>query len=242
MSAPDSINIPSTSNKSSSTNAMAPKSLTLVLAATPSLGIGKAGGLPWPQLKKEMGYFARVTKRISPVRISEDGAASTLEEKKHRVNAVIMGRKTWDSIPPKFRPLSGRVNVVVTRDVQGFKEKLPKEGEGNGIEGPLVVDNVSDALSQLQHTKVEVDKVMVIGGASIYQQALQLKEARHVLLTKVHKEYDCDTFFSENLDGPTWRKASVDELKEFTGEDFENGTEMEEKQVRFEFCLYNRVE
>lgn len=242
MSALDPIDTSHVPNKSSSANAMAPKSLTLILAATPSLGIGKSGGLPWPQLKKEMGYFARVTKRTSPTRISEGDAAGVLEEKKHRMNAVIMGRKTWDSIPPKFRPLSGRVNVVVTRDVQGFKEKLPKEGEGDGFEGPLVVDNVSDALSQLQHTKAEVDKVMVIGGASIYEQALQLKEARHVLLTKVKKEYDCDTFFSENLDGSKWRKASIEELKEFTGEDFEDGTEMEEKQVRFEFCLYNRVE
>jgi dihydrofolate reductase len=221
---------------------MPPKSLTLILAATPSLGIGRAGGLPWPQLKKEMGYFARVTKRTNPTGLSEGDAAGEMALKRQRVNAVVMGRKTWDSIPPKFRPLKGRVNVVVTRSVDAFKAQLPQGEEG--VEGPIVVGSVADALEQLQgeDVGVEVDKVMVIGGASIYEQALELKEARHVLLTKIGEEYECDTFIKEDLEGGKWRKAGVEELKSFTGEAFEEGVEVEEKGVRFEFCLYNRVE
>ena len=230
-----------------STSAMPPKTLTLILAATPSLGIGKNGGLPWPQLKKEMGYFARVTKRTTPTGISEGDAAGEMASKRQRINAVVMGRKTWDSIPPKFRPLKGRLNVVVTRSVERFEAQLEqgrdkKEGD---VEGPLVVGSVGDALARLQSTQelgVEVDKVMVIGGASIYEQSLKLKEARHVLLTKIQNEYECDTRFSENLDGPQWEKASQNELKVFTGEDFEDGVEIEEKDVKFEFCLYNRVD
>jgi dihydrofolate reductase len=227
---------------------MSPKSLTLILAATPSLGIGKSGGLPWPQLKKEMGYFARVTKRTSPTGIPDGDAAGQIVEKARRMNAVVMGRKTWDSIPERFRPLAGRVNVVITRDTSAFAKTLKtaqgQEGGENISKSPLVAGNVSDALKQLQSDNigVEVDRVMVIGGASIYEQALRLKEAKHVLLTKIQREYDCDTFFSEDLDGKKWVKASPVELKEFTGEDFESGTEMEEKDVRFEFCLYNRVE
>ncbi|KAF2624767.1 hypothetical protein BU25DRAFT_347356 [Macroventuria anomochaeta] len=224
---------------------MASKSLTLILATTPTLGIGKGGGLPWPQLKKEMGYFARVTKRTSPTGISEGDAAGEIANKRQRVNAVVMGRKTWDSIPERLRPLRGRVNVVVTRSVDGFRGKLEGEKQGEeGVEGPIVVGSVADALAQLQGDRVgaEVDKVMVIGGASIYEQALKLREARHVLLTKIQKEYECDTFFSEDLGGDGWRKASESELKEFTGEEFEDGVEIEEKGVRFEFCLYNRVE
>ncbi|KAJ4318867.1 hypothetical protein N0V94_004197 [Neodidymelliopsis sp. IMI 364377] len=224
---------------------MPPKSLTLILAATPSLGIGKSGGLPWPQLRKEMGYFARVTKRTSPTSITEGDAAGQFVEKGRRVNAVVMGRKTWESIPEKFRPLAGRVNVVVTRDVRGFGERVGVSGAEGGkeVEGPLVAGSVADALSLLQQGgKAEVDKVFVIGGASIYKQSLELKEARHVLLTKIQKEYECDTFFSEDLERGRWRKASVEELKEFTGEEFESGMEIEEKDVRFEFCLYNRVD
>ena len=221
---------------------MPPKSLTLILAATPSLGIGRAGGLPWPQLKKEMGYFARVTKRTNPTGLSEGDAAGEMALKRQRVNAVVMGRKTWDSIPPKFRPLKGRVNVVVTRSVDAFKAQLP-QGE-KSVEGPIVAGSVADALGQLQGGDVgaEVDKVMVMGGASIYEQALELKEARHVLLTKIGEEYECDTFIKEDLEGGKWRKAGVEELKSFTGEAFEEGVEVEEKGVKFEFCLYNRVE
>lgn len=223
---------------------MPPKSLTLILAATPSLGIGNAGGLPWPQLRKEMGYFARVTKRVSPPGPNESDATKPLREKKKRANAVVMGRKTWDSIPPKFRPLKGRLNVVVTRSVEAFAAQLPEgQGAGEDIEGPIVAGSVADALRQVQRgDSVEVDKVVVIGGASIYEQALELDEARHVLLTKIAEEYECDTYFSENLDGGKWKKASVQELKEFTGEEFEDGVEVEEKGVKFEFCLYNRVD
>ncbi|KAF1357227.1 hypothetical protein EJ07DRAFT_129674 [Lizonia empirigonia] len=211
---------------------MPPKSLTLILAATPSLGIGKAGGLPWPQLKQEMGYFARVTKRTTP-HTSEGDAAGQLFETRRRVNAVVMGRKTWDSIPARFRPLKDRLNVVVTRDVEALRARLEPAREG-AVEGPLVAGSVARG--------VEVGRVVVIGGASIYEQALKLEEARHVLLTKIQNEYECDTFFSEDLEGGKWRKAGLQELREFTGEEFENGAEVEEKGVKFEFCLYNRVE
>src|SRR4051812_5840716 len=110
------------------TSTMPPKhpTLTLILAATPNLGIGNGGGLPWPQLKKEMGFFARVTKRTSPSAAS-NGAKM--------INAVLMGRKTWESIPPKFRPLKDRLNVVITSNPEDFTKKLDKKTD---IEGPMV--------------------------------------------------------------------------------------------------------
>ncbi|TFY66935.1 hypothetical protein EVG20_g4156 [Dentipellis fragilis] len=73
--------------------------LTLIVAATTANGIGKNAGLPW-RLPNEMAYFARTTTRAPA------GTA----------NAVIMGRNTWESIPPRFRPLPGRVNVVVSHN------------------------------------------------------------------------------------------------------------------------------
>lgn len=173
--------------------------------------------------------------------MSGSEAASVPGQKRQHMNAVVMGRKTWESIPQRFRPLKGRVNVVVTRSVEAFKQQLPG---GCGEEGPVVVGSVGEALECLHRdeVEVEVDRVMVIGGASIYEQALRLKEARHVLLTKIHEEYECDTFFKEDLDSSRWEKASEQELKEFTGEEFKDGVEVEEKGVKFEFCLYNRVD
>lgn len=71
--------------------------LTIIVAATLNNGIGQQGRLPW-RLKKEMQYFARITTNAS------EGS----------VNAVLMGRNTWESIPNKFRPLPKRVNIVVS--------------------------------------------------------------------------------------------------------------------------------
>ena len=98
--------------------------LTLIVAATAKNGIGKNGGLPWPMLKKEMAYFARVTKR-TPADISSAGLQTSSRSEAHgqqsdgqhqtqMQNVVIMGRKTWDSIPPKFRPLKSRTNLVIS--------------------------------------------------------------------------------------------------------------------------------
>jgi dihydrofolate reductase len=72
--------------------------LTIIVAATPTNGIGLAGTLPW-RLPKELKYFASVTSQAP----------------QGQQNAVIMGRNTWESIPKRFRPLPGRLNVVVTR-------------------------------------------------------------------------------------------------------------------------------
>lgn len=73
--------------------------LTLIVAATKSNGIGQNGQLPW-RLPKEMKYFAQATSN------GPEG----------KENAVIMGRKTWESIPPKSKPLSKRINIVVSRN------------------------------------------------------------------------------------------------------------------------------
>jgi dihydrofolate reductase/thymidylate synthase len=73
--------------------------LSVVVAASKEWGIGKDGGIPW-RLPGDMAYFREVT------------MATTDPDKQ---NAVVMGRRTWDSIPAKFRPLKGRTNIVLTR-------------------------------------------------------------------------------------------------------------------------------
>jgi dihydrofolate reductase len=207
-----------------------PQSLTLILAATPSLGIGQSGTLPWPQLKKEMGYFARVTKRVR-------SQSDTSSEGPRRLNAVLMGRKTWDSIPPKFRPLKDRLNIVITRRASDFEKSL--DNQGTNIEGPMIASGIVDALRRLED-EPEVDDVFVIGGASVYATALELPQTKRVLLTKIKDEFECDTFFPVNVEeAAVWRKAGREELERFTGEEVREGG-LEENGVGFEFCLYER--
>lgn len=79
-------------------------SLTLIVAATLANGIGQGSRLPW-RLPQEMAYFARVTTA------APEGSA----------NAVIMGRNTWESIPPKFRPLKQRKNIVISSNADYLK-------------------------------------------------------------------------------------------------------------------------
>lgn len=71
---------------------------------TPRLGIGLNGTLPWPRIKADMSFFARTTSR--PPRPGT-------------TNAIIMGRKTYDSVPSHLRPLAKRISVVVSRDTSG---------------------------------------------------------------------------------------------------------------------------
>lgn len=201
-----------------------PPTLTLILAATPSLGIGKNGTLPWPQLKKEMGYFARVTKRVSP--------------SSNKINAVLMGRKTWSSIPSKFRPLKDRLNIVITRNPSDFENSLDADSK-TAIEGPVVASGILDALKQIEKRE-DVENIFVIGGASIYQTALELPQTKRVLLTKIREEYECDTFFSVDLEeSAVWKKAGKERLEEVVGEEVGEG-EVVEGGVGFEFCLFER--
>jgi dihydrofolate reductase len=77
------------------------KLITLIAAATEvGYGIGKNGAMPW-RLRGDMDHFKRITQRVTDT---------------SRQNAVIMGRKTWESLPKSFRPLPGRLNVVLSRN------------------------------------------------------------------------------------------------------------------------------
>ena len=85
-----------------------PLSLTIIAAVTRKNGLGVNGTLPW-KLPKEMAHFRKATSALGSI------PTGSSDPSKQAMNAVIMGRKTWESIPIKFRPLKGRINVVVSR-------------------------------------------------------------------------------------------------------------------------------
>jgi dihydrofolate reductase len=102
---------------------------------------------------------------------------------------VIMGRKTWDSLPPKSRPLPGRLNIVVTRNRAWHAE------------GAVTAHSLEDAL---QHTR-GAQQAFVIGGAELY--ALALPQADRLDLTEVDQDADGDAFF------PPWPREAFVEIE-----------------------------
>lgn len=167
----------------------------IVAASSATRGIGWKGDLPW-SLPGDMKYFARVTKgdHPPPAAASEDGECP----KTHKMNAVVMGRKTWNSIPTRFRPLKGRHNVVLTRDPQSF---LGSQAVPPGV---MVADGLPDAWKQLgRMPKDELGEIFVIGGAELYERAIREKYVHAVLMTSVDTppEMEFDTFFPDILGG-----------------------------------------
>lgn len=212
--------------------------LTLIVAATAKNGIGKSGGLPWPMLKKDMAYFARVTKRV-PNGSSQSESSKESAQESTRRNVVIMGRKTWDSIPSKFRPLKDRTHVVISSQGRSKLEPIPDD--------VVVASDISSGLRSLEDLVKDgkappVARAFVIGGSSIYKSALELQRTNRILLTRISKDYECDTFFPEDLgdsSNSSFQRASHSELREFVGEDIEEG-EVADGDVSLNFQLYQR--
>ncbi|KAL6870008.1 hypothetical protein ACO1O0_001343 [Amphichorda felina] len=201
---------------------MQPVELTLIVAATRNMGIGLNGSMPWKGLRKEMQYFARVTTRPPPQ--AAPGA----------FNAVIMGRKTWDSIPAKFRPLKDRLNIIITRSATGTPSPTAP------ITEPIKVSSLEQAMQYAQARAVP--RIFVMGGAQIYEAALRLPEARRVLLTSIERNFECDTFFPLDLTGGKadgWARKPRVELEAWTGEEIAEGGQ-EEAGTKYEFQLWEK--
>ena len=130
--------------------------------------IGKDGVMPW-HLPEDLAHFKRTT--LS--------------------HPVIMGRRTWDSVPPRFRPLPERRNIVVTR-----------QGDWHQI-GAERASSLREALQQCEST----EQVWIIGGAQIYAQALPLADAIEV--TEIGRDYEGDAHAPEP--GPEWHAVSRSE-------------------------------
>ncbi|KAI1502754.1 dihydrofolate reductase-like domain-containing protein [Biscogniauxia marginata] len=224
-------------SSSSVSSQMLPLELTLVVAATRNMGIGRGGKLPWTGLRKEMAYFARVTKRLPPPP-EPDVSPDPL-----RMNVVIMGRKTWDSIPVQFRPLKGRLNIVISRS--HTKAPPPREEVMPELD-PVRVRSMDQAITYLTTTGAaaagapQTGKVFVIGGAQIYRAALRHREASRILLTRVMTDFQCDTYFPLELSG-RWVKRPKEELDKWVGETVPEGLQVE-NGVEYEFQMWERAD
>lgn len=141
---------------------------SMIVAVDEKLGIGKNNSLPW-RLPSDLKFFKQ----------------KTLTASAGKKNAVIMGRKTWDSLPEKVRPLPGRVNIVVSR-----QKELDLASDA------LLANSLAEAL-ELCSTNKEVETVFVIGGSSLFKEGLEHRGLERVYLTSIHSDYACDCYFPD---------------------------------------------
>eukprot|EP00494_Astrolonche_serrata_P006510 UN06534 len=115
------------------------------------------------------------------------------------MNAVIMGRKTWESIPSKYRPLSGRFNIVLSRSQT--KEKL-LEGEKGEFENVIVAKSIDEAINTISWEPYadKIDKCFVIGGSAVYAEAVKYPLCEELIVTEVHKSFECDRYWKPDLE------------------------------------------
>lgn len=203
-----------------STRTMSPPVSIIIAALLPKYGIGYKGGLPW-KLKNEMKYFRQVTTKTR--------AAG-------KQNVVIMGRRTYESIPPKFRPLKGRLNYVLTRNLEEYTKEMQSElAEHSG--SLKIAGSLDQVLKDLDPEQVE--EVFIIGGAQLYHSAMDQVPCAidRIFLTQVtsDKPVEMDTYF--NMDTIKWQKT--DKLGEYLeSKGLKYDTENTEGDFQYEFTLW----
>ena len=139
--------------------------ISIVAAVARGGVIGREGTIPW-RLPEDLERFKALTTG----------------------HAVVMGRRTWDSLPERFRPLPGRRNVVVTRT---------PDWSADGAEHAGSLATALELVASEPH-------VFVIGGGQLYAEALP--QVDELLLTEIDTEIDGDTFF------PSWERADFEEV------------------------------
>lgn len=143
--------------------------VSAIVAVSENGIIGRKGDLPW-RLPDDMKFFQRTTMG----------------------HHVITGRKNWDSIPLKYRPLKGRPNIVVTRNADF------------DAPGAVVVGSLHEALALARHESET--EAFIIGGGEIYKEALAARLVDRLYITRVHAHIEGDTHFPTIVDAD-WKEV-----------------------------------
>lgn len=173
----------------------------IVVAMDLDSGIGKKGILPW-RLSGDLRHFKQLTSQT---------------QNPSKNNIVMMGRKTWDSLPKKFRPLPQRINLVLTHNKN---LKFPQ--------GVLTADNFESGLGLLDGPALQkrIETVFVIGGGEVFQAALKDPHCCKIYVTQILGRFGCDTFFPEFKS----RFKEVSHSQTFT-----------ENSLQYYFALYSPI-
>ena len=136
------------------------RAISIIVARDKKNGIGKNNQLIW-NFSSDLKWFKEIT------------------TKNNKFNNVIMGRKTWDSIPSRYKPLSNRKNIVISRTISS--------------NNAIFVKSFSEAINCCNN-----NLIFIIGGQSVYDMALNYSNIDDIYVTDIDKTYNCDTFFNYN--------------------------------------------
>lgn len=174
----------------------------IIVAMSRGRVIGNKGGLPWPRFPADMKRFRELTTG----------------------HTVIMGRKTWESIPPKFRPLPDRNNLVLSRQ----SARTGPIGRGEDLGRNVTLGDINAAMSYAEFSlrrQGASDECFCIGGAEVYaaflKEALRLSKWDDVrlLLTEIDADFPGDTHFPELDLSPGGPWVCIDEETRPSGDD-----------------------
>ncbi len=196
--------------------AISMRPFNVVVAVSNRGGVGINGQqLPWT-LKGDIDRFREVTTHYT-----ENGNHFSFHTPPQQ-NAVIMGRRTWLSLPKTFQPLPGRFNVVVAR------QPVAGECKAAGICHQCSVLRVGSLQEALEACfgRETVDSVFVIGGGALYREALQSPWCRRIFMTFVASDPECDTVFEQV--GEEW-------------ETVEESAVLEEDGLAYRFLVWERA-
>jgi len=140
---------------------------SIILACTLEGGIGYNNNIPW-DIRSELYLFKQIT-------------TETID---YKTNAIIMGRKTWDSL--KYKPLKDRINIIISNDSNKY--------EYDNLKSFSSIDNAFEYCER----DVNINKVFVIGGKSIYDLCLDKYEdnIEYIYLSVIYKYYCCNKFIN----------------------------------------------
>lgn len=177
---------------------------SIILAADSKNGIWKNNGLAW-KISEDMKYFKKITETTHDLA---------------KLNWVIMWRKTWESIPAKYRPLPNRINCILSRT-------LKTESTDSDINDYVLYFNEFEhCLTELEK-KENIENIFLIWGWSLYNQFLNHPKLEKIYLTKIEWNYDCDVFYDWIPDN-------------FIVESYTDT--MEENWIKYSFWVYKKAD
>lgn len=194
--------------------------LNVIAAADKSMGIGKNGVLPW-HLPTEFQYFLTMTANPRP---------GPRGEKRH--NAIIIGRKTWDTMDQVTnKPFANALNIVLSENL--LTEDVSR------YENTIVCNSIDEAVERL-HKESHLDEVWVFGGAQVYRSAILSPYFNRLYLSRIHETYDCDSHFPPDIDPDSncfkrLTKEQTNDGRVPTGMITDKTT-----GVKFEVCVYEK--